>query len=131
MATNLVLDDNLIQEAVRVGGPRTKKAAVTHALEEYIQRRMQREILDLFGKIDLPPEAKMKRQRASAQGTKRRASRASARKPAAALAASLLREALEDAIDLRDARRVLSRVNAGTGKTVSAEEVFHRNGLRA
>ena len=53
------------------------------------------------------------------------------RKPAAALAASLLREALENAIDLRDARRVLSRVNAGTEKTVCAEAVFRRNGLRA
>jgi len=55
----------------------------------------------------------------------------SVRKPAAALAATLLREALEDAIDLRDARRVLLRVKAGTEKTVSAEEVFRRNGLRA
>ena len=53
------------------------------------------------------------------------------RKPAAALAASLLRDVLEDAIDLRDARRVLSRVNTGTEKTVSTEEVFRRNGLRA
>ena len=53
------------------------------------------------------------------------------RKPAAALAASLLREALENAIDLRDARRVLSRVNAGTEKTVNAEAVFRRNGLPA
>jgi predicted DNA-binding protein len=54
-----------------------------------------------------------------------------ARKPAATLAASLLRDALEDAIDLRDARRVLARVKAGTEKTVSADEVFRRNGLRA
>ena len=54
-----------------------------------------------------------------------------ARKPAAVLAASLLRDALEDAIDLRDARCVLSRVNAGTEKTVSADEVFRRNGFRA
>lgn len=54
-----------------------------------------------------------------------------ARKSAASLAASLLREALEDAIDLRDARRVLARVKARTEKTVSAEEVFRRNGLRA
>ena len=54
-----------------------------------------------------------------------------ARKPAAVLAASLLRDALEDAIDLRDARRVLARVNAGTEKTVSAEAVFRRNGLHA
>ena len=76
MATNLALDDSLIHEAVRVSGHRTKKAAVTHALEEYIQRRKQRAILDLFGKIDLLPEAAMKRQRAVAQGTKRRAGRA-------------------------------------------------------
>ena len=54
-----------------------------------------------------------------------------ARKPAAVLAAKLLREALEDALDLHDARRVLSRINAGTEKTVSAEAVFRRNGLRA
>lgn len=122
MATNLALDDDLIQEAMRVGGHRTKKAAVTHALEEYIQRRKQRAILDLFGKIDLLPEAMMKRRRAAAQGAKRGSGRASARKPAATLAVSLLRKTLEDATDLRDARRVLSRVNVGTEKTVSAEK---------
>ena len=76
MATNLALDDNLIQEALRVSGHRTKKAAVTHALEEYIQRRKQRAILDLFGKIDLLPAVMMKRRRAAAQGTKRRTGRA-------------------------------------------------------
>ena len=75
MATNLALDDKLIHEAIRLSGHRTKKAAVTHALEEYIQRRKQKAILDLFGKIDLLPESGMKRQRAAAQGTKRRASR--------------------------------------------------------
>ena len=72
MATNLALNDKLIHEAVRVSGHRTKKAAVTHALEEFIQRRKQKAILDLFEKIDLPPEATMKRQRAAAQGAKRR-----------------------------------------------------------
>ena len=72
MATNLALDDSLIEEAVRVSGHRTKKAAVTHALTEYIQRRKQRAILDLFGKIDLLPAAGMKRQRNPAQGTQRR-----------------------------------------------------------
>ena len=39
MATNLALDDRLIAEAVRVSGHTTKKAAVTHALTEYIPRR--------------------------------------------------------------------------------------------
>jgi Arc/MetJ family transcription regulator len=52
MATNLALDDRLINKAKRVGGHRTKKAAVTAALEEYVQRREQLRILELAGKID-------------------------------------------------------------------------------
>ena len=72
MATNLALDDKLIAEAVRVSGHRTKKAAVTHALTEYIERRKQRAILDLFGRLDLLPAAEMKRQRNAAQGARRR-----------------------------------------------------------
>jgi hypothetical protein len=52
MATNLALDDNLISEAQKIGGHRTKKSAVTEALQEYIQRRKQWEIIELFGKID-------------------------------------------------------------------------------
>ncbi len=72
MATNLALDDKLINEAVRVGGHRTKRAAVTHALTEYIERHKQRAILDLFGKLDLLPAAEMKRQRSLAQGSGRR-----------------------------------------------------------
>ena len=72
MATNLALDDKLINEAVRVSAHRTKKAAVTHALIEYIQRHKQRAILDLFGKLDLLPAAEMKRQRSLARGAVRR-----------------------------------------------------------
>jgi hypothetical protein len=52
MATNLAIDDTLIEEARQIGQHLTKKAAVTAALEEYIQRRKQLEILDLFGTID-------------------------------------------------------------------------------
>jgi Arc/MetJ family transcription regulator len=52
MATNLAIDDKLIEEAVRAGGHRTKKAAVTEALEEYIQRRKQAQITELFGTIE-------------------------------------------------------------------------------
>jgi hypothetical protein len=52
MATNLSLDPKLIEEAVRLGGERTKKAAVTRALEEYIARRRQKNILDLMGQLE-------------------------------------------------------------------------------
>jgi len=52
VATNLAIDDALIEEARQIGQHLTKKAAVTAALEEYIQRRKQLEILDLFGAID-------------------------------------------------------------------------------
>jgi Arc/MetJ family transcription regulator len=38
MATNLAIDDRLLNEALRIGGRKTKKATVTEALEEYIQR---------------------------------------------------------------------------------------------
>lgn len=63
MATNLAIDDELLEEALRIGGHRTKKATVTEALEEYIRRRKQAQILDLFGKIDYDPEYDYKRQR--------------------------------------------------------------------
>ncbi|HMY66908.1 MAG TPA: type II toxin-antitoxin system VapB family antitoxin [Leptospiraceae bacterium] len=52
MATNLALDDSLIEEARIAGRHRTKKDAVTMALREYIQKRRQLEILDLLGTLD-------------------------------------------------------------------------------
>src|SRR5204863_8376299 len=55
MPTNLAIDDRLLEEARRVGGQRTKKATVTDALAEYIQRRKQAKILKLFGTIGLIP----------------------------------------------------------------------------
>lgn len=63
MATNLAIDDRLLEEALRVGGLRTKKATVTEALREYIQRRKQARILDLFGTIDYDPRHDYKKQR--------------------------------------------------------------------
>ena len=56
MATNLALDEKLIDAARRVGKHRTRKAAVTAALEEYVQRREQLGILDLVGKIEYYPD---------------------------------------------------------------------------
>lgn len=63
MATNLAIDDKLIEEAKKVGGQRTKKAVVTEALQEYIQRHNQLKIIDLFGKIDYAPDYDYKKQR--------------------------------------------------------------------
>ena len=63
MATNLALDDRLLEEACRIGHQPTKKAVVTEALQEYIQRRTQREIVTLFGKIDYDADYDVKEER--------------------------------------------------------------------
>ena len=63
MATNLAIDDKLIIEAQAIGGARTKKAAVTEALKEYIQRRKQVQIASLFGTIDYDPDYDYKKTR--------------------------------------------------------------------
>ena len=52
MPTNLAIDDRLLREAQTVGRHKTKKETVTAALREYINRRKQREITSLFGKLD-------------------------------------------------------------------------------
>ena len=52
MATNIDIDPKLLDKAKRVGGMRTKKETVTKALEEFIQRREQRKILDAMGTVD-------------------------------------------------------------------------------
>ena len=52
MATNLTLDPNLIERALEVSGERTKRAAVTRALEEFIARRKQKSLIDLMGKLE-------------------------------------------------------------------------------
>jgi hypothetical protein len=52
MATNLSLDPELIERAVEVSGERTKKAAVTLALKEFIARRAQKRVVELMGKLE-------------------------------------------------------------------------------
>lgn len=52
MATNLAVDPKLIERALALSGERTKKAAVTKALQEFIARREQKCLLDLFAKLD-------------------------------------------------------------------------------
>jgi len=68
MATNLALDDRLIEEARKLGRHRTKKETVTAALDEYVRRRKQLEILSLAGTIDYDEAYDYKRER----GRKRR-----------------------------------------------------------
>lgn len=56
MATNLQINDQLLAEAQRVGRFRTKKETVNQALTEFVQRREQVRVLELFGKMDLHPD---------------------------------------------------------------------------
>ena len=52
MATNLALDPQLIDRALELSGEKTKKAAVTRALEEFIARHSQRRLIELMGKLE-------------------------------------------------------------------------------
>ena len=52
MATNLALDDRLIEEAVEIGHHPSKKAAVTAALKEYVKARRRLKILDWMGRVE-------------------------------------------------------------------------------
>ena len=63
MPTNLALDDKLIDEALRLGGHRTKRQAVNEALAEYVARRKRSEIVRLFGQLDWDEEYDYKRER--------------------------------------------------------------------
>ena len=63
MPTNLAIDDELLREALKVGGHRTKKDTVNEALREYIQRRRQAKVMDLFGTIEFDASYDYKKQR--------------------------------------------------------------------
>lgn len=63
MATNLALNDKLINEARRIGRHRSKREAVDAALLEYIQRRKQMKIIRFFGKVEIDPSYDYKRER--------------------------------------------------------------------
>ena len=52
MATNLSIDPALINRALAVSGEKTKKAEVTKALQEFVARREQKHLLELFGKLE-------------------------------------------------------------------------------
>ena len=71
MASNLAIDDHLLEQARLISGLKTKKAVVTQALVEYIQKRQQRKVLDLFGTVvydtayDYKAQRKLKHARSS------------------------------------------------------------------
>jgi len=63
LATNLQLDDRLIDKAVKLGKHQTKRAAVNQALKEYVENLEQEKLLVLFGNLDYDPEYDYKKQR--------------------------------------------------------------------
>ena len=63
MPTNLNIDPSLLEEALKVGGLSTKKETVNLALREFVLRRKQRAIVDLFGTIDFDPNYDYKQHR--------------------------------------------------------------------
>ncbi|MFY9845865.1 MAG: type II toxin-antitoxin system VapB family antitoxin [Terriglobales bacterium] len=78
MATNLALDDQLIEDARRAGSHKSKKEAVTAALEEYVRKRQQMRILEAFGtfaadsnSVDPAYDYKSERQRKNSRTTSR------------------------------------------------------------
>jgi len=63
MPTNLGIDDHLLEDARRIGKHKTKRETVTAALQEYIARRKQLKLLELFGTVDYDPVYNYKRER--------------------------------------------------------------------
>jgi Arc/MetJ family transcription regulator len=67
MATNLDLDPKLLEKTWRVSGEKTKKAAVTKALKEFVARHEQRRVANLFGKLQWDPSYDYKKGRSRAK----------------------------------------------------------------
>jgi Arc/MetJ family transcription regulator len=63
MPTNLAIDDDLLEQALTIGGHRTKRATVNEALREFIQRRQRLELTNLVGKVDYDPRYDYKKER--------------------------------------------------------------------
>ena len=63
MATNLSIESELLEKALVVSGEKTKEAAVTKALKEFIARREQQNLLDLFGRLEWNPDFDYKAER--------------------------------------------------------------------
>jgi Arc/MetJ family transcription regulator len=83
MPTNLALDDQLIEAARRAGKHKTKKEAVTAALDEYVRKRKQMRILEVFGTLAVDPayDYKAERQRNLSRDPIGNASKSSSKSP--------------------------------------------------
>lgn len=55
MKTSLAVDENLLEEAVRLGGDGTEREVVEEALRQYVARKRRLAALDAFGTIDFDP----------------------------------------------------------------------------
>jgi len=63
MATNLAIQPELLERALELSGEKTKTAAVTLALREFVARREQRRLLELFGSLEWDPDFDHKAER--------------------------------------------------------------------
>jgi len=63
MATNLEIDEKLLELALNVGGYKTKRETVNTALREFVERRERQELTKLFGQIDYDPKYNYKKER--------------------------------------------------------------------
>jgi len=63
MRTNIVLDEDLVQEALKLSGAKTKKELVREALREFVENRKRRNLLDLAGKVKFAAKYDHKRLR--------------------------------------------------------------------
>lgn len=63
MASNLAIDDKLLNDALKIGGLKTKKDTVNVALQEFIQRRKIKDIIDMFGQIEYDKDYDYKKSR--------------------------------------------------------------------
>ncbi|MCF6097292.1 type II toxin-antitoxin system VapB family antitoxin [Thermovorax subterraneus] len=65
MRTNIVIDENLIKEALKLSGLKTKKEVVNLALKEFVESRKRKNLLELKGKIEFDVDYDYKKMRES------------------------------------------------------------------
>lgn len=64
MHMHIVLDDQLINEALQYSGAKNKREVVERALQEFVENHRQGNLLDLFGQGGIRPDYDYKKLRA-------------------------------------------------------------------